>query len=48
MKVLIADPIAEEGIEYLRLHTDVVIKTGLKPEELKATIGLLNLGKNLR
>jgi D-3-phosphoglycerate dehydrogenase len=39
MKVLIADPIAEEGIEYLRRHTDVVIKTGLKPEELKATIG---------
>jgi D-3-phosphoglycerate dehydrogenase len=39
MKVLIADPIAEEGIEHLRCHTDVVIKTGLKPEELKATIG---------
>jgi len=39
MKVLIADKIAEEGIELLRQHTDVVIKIGLKPEELKAMIG---------
>ena len=39
MKVLIADPIAEEGIEILRTVAEVDIKTGLKPEELVAIIG---------
>ena len=39
MKVLVADPIAEEGIELLRQHTEVTTKTGLKPEELKTEIG---------
>jgi len=38
MKVLVADPIAEEGIELLRQHAEVTIKTGLKPEELRAEI----------
>jgi D-3-phosphoglycerate dehydrogenase len=39
MKVLIADPIADEGIEILRSVAEVDIKTGLKPEELVAIIG---------
>ena len=34
MKVLIADPIAEEGIDILRSCAEVDVKTGLKPEEL--------------
>jgi len=39
MKVLIADPIAEEGIDILRRHAQVDIKPGLTPEELIAIIG---------
>jgi len=39
MKVLIADPIADEGIEILQPVAEVDIKTGLKPEELVAIIG---------
>jgi len=38
MKVLVADPIAEEGIEILRSHVDVDIKPGLKPDQLKSVI----------
>ena len=34
MKVLIADPIADEGIEILRSVAEVDVKTDLKPEEL--------------
>ncbi len=39
MKVLVADPIAKEGIELLQRHVKVDVKTGLKPEELKSIIG---------
>ena len=39
MKVLIADKLAEEGINILRPHAEVDVKTGLKPEELIAIIG---------
>lgn len=39
MKVLVADKLAEEGIEILRPHAEVDVKTGLKPEELIAIIG---------
>jgi D-3-phosphoglycerate dehydrogenase len=39
MKVLVADPIAEEGIEILRPVAEVDVRTGLKPEELVAIIG---------
>jgi D-3-phosphoglycerate dehydrogenase len=39
MKVLIADPIAEEGLEILRPVAEVDVRTGLKPEELVAIIG---------
>ncbi len=39
MKVLVADPIAEEGIEIIRPLAEVDVKTGLKPEELIAIIG---------
>ena len=38
MKILIADPIAEEGIELLRQHGQVDIKLKPKPKELKAMI----------
>ena len=39
MKVLIADPISDEGIKILRDCAEVDIKTGLKPAELTAIIG---------
>ena len=38
-KVLITDPISEEGIEILRENAQVDIKDGLKPEEIIAIIG---------
>ena len=39
MKVLIADPLSEAGIEILRSHTEVDVKTGLPPEEIISIIG---------
>ncbi len=39
MKVLVADPVSEEGIAVLRDCAQVDIKTGLKPEEITAIIG---------
>ncbi len=39
MKVLIADKLSEEGIDILRPHAEVDVKTELKPEELIAIIG---------
>ncbi len=39
LKVLIADPISDEGIDILRDSAEVDIKTGLKPEELARIIG---------
>jgi len=39
MKILIADSIADEGIEILRGSAEVDIKTELKPEELISIIG---------
>ncbi|MDP3142520.1 MAG: phosphoglycerate dehydrogenase [Candidatus Omnitrophota bacterium] len=40
MKILISDPLSEEGIKILKEQKDfqVDIKTGMKPEELKAII----------
>ena len=39
MKILVADPIAEEGLEILREQANVDVKAKLKPEELKAIVG---------
>jgi D-3-phosphoglycerate dehydrogenase len=39
MKILVADPIAEEGIQVLRSYAQVDVKTKLEPEQLKAIIG---------
>jgi D-3-phosphoglycerate dehydrogenase len=39
MKILIADPVAKEGIEALKAQAEVDVKLGLKPEELKSIIG---------
>jgi len=39
MRVLVADPIAKEGIELLKSKVDVDVKTGLKPDELKSIVG---------
>ena len=39
MKVLIADKLAQEGIDILQGCAEVDVKTGLKPEELIAIIG---------
>ncbi|HTE86613.1 MAG TPA: phosphoglycerate dehydrogenase, partial [Dehalococcoidia bacterium] len=38
-KILVADPIAEDGIELLSRSGEVDTRTGLKPDELAATIG---------
>ena len=37
--ILIADPIASEGVDLLRAEADVDVKTGLKPAELLEIIG---------
>jgi D-3-phosphoglycerate dehydrogenase len=40
MKVLICDPIANEGVEMMRqAGLEVEVKTGLTPEELEKTVG---------
>lgn len=39
MKVLVADPVGDEGIEILSSVAEVDIKTGLEPEELISVIG---------
>ncbi|UCB42950.1 MAG: phosphoglycerate dehydrogenase [Dehalococcoidales bacterium] len=39
MKVLVADPVADEGIELLRSVAEVDVRTGLEPEELVKVIG---------
>jgi len=39
MKILVADSIAEEGIQSLRSYAQVDIKTELEPGQLKAIIG---------
>lgn len=39
MKVLVTDPIADEGIDILRSYAQVDIKLGLKPEEIISIIG---------
>jgi D-3-phosphoglycerate dehydrogenase len=39
MKVLIAEPVSEEGIDILRRHAQVDVKPELKPEELIFIIG---------
>jgi len=39
MKILVADPIAEEGIQSLRNYAQVDVKTKLEFEQLKAIIG---------
>ncbi|MBI1390722.1 MAG: phosphoglycerate dehydrogenase [bacterium] len=40
-KVLVSDPLSQEGIDILQAHADVNVdvKTGLKPEELMEIIG---------
>jgi D-3-phosphoglycerate dehydrogenase len=38
-KVLVADKLSDKGLEPLRQCAEVDVKTGLKPEELKAIIG---------
>ena len=39
MKVLVADPVSEEGLELLRQHAEVDVKTELTPKELISIIG---------
>ncbi|RJO62225.1 MAG: phosphoglycerate dehydrogenase [Dehalococcoidia bacterium] len=39
MNVLVADPLAQEGIDILKQYANVDVKTKLKPEEIKAIIG---------
>src|SRR4030042_815576 len=39
MKILISDPLSEEGVELLRQHAKVDVKTELSPKELISIIG---------
>ncbi|MDP6825471.1 MAG: phosphoglycerate dehydrogenase, partial [Dehalococcoidales bacterium] len=39
MRVLVSDPIGQEGIEILRGNAEVDIKPDLKPDELVSIIG---------
>jgi D-3-phosphoglycerate dehydrogenase len=39
MKVLVADPVSEEGLKLLRRHAKVDVKTELPPKELASIIG---------
>jgi D-3-phosphoglycerate dehydrogenase len=39
MKVLVSDPISNEGVDILRTQAEVDVRTGLKPEELVSIIG---------
>jgi len=39
MKILVADPIAEEGIQFLSSHAQVDVKTKLELDQLRAIIG---------
>jgi len=39
MKVLVAEPISNEGIDTLRSYAQVDVRTGLKPEEIISIIG---------
>src|ERR1035437_5901993 len=39
MKILVAEPLAKQGIEILRAHHEVDEKIGLTPEELASIIG---------
>ena len=38
-KILIADPIASEGVDLLRSRAEVDVKVGMKPDELLGVIG---------
>src|SRR5919108_2252094 len=38
-KVLVADPLAEAGLEILRREADVTVQTGLPPDRLLEVIG---------
>ncbi len=39
MKVLVAEPVAAEGVEALRAEHEIDVRTGLSPEELRGIIG---------
>ncbi len=39
MKVLVADPLAREGLEILKPHAEVEVKLGLSQDDLKGIIG---------
>ena len=39
MRILVAESIAQEGVDALRTHHDVDVRTGLSPDELVAIIG---------
>ncbi|OGO07357.1 MAG: phosphoglycerate dehydrogenase, partial [Chloroflexi bacterium RBG_13_60_13] len=39
MRVLVADPLAEEGLEVLRKQVEVDVRTKMKPHELVSVIG---------
>ena len=38
MRVLVSDSVAKNGVDYLRQHAEVDVKTGMKPEELLRVI----------
>ena len=38
-KILVADPIGAEGVDLLKAHAEVDVKTGMDPQDLLAIIG---------
>ena len=38
-RVLVTDPIAPDGVAYLRQHATVETRTGLSPTDLLAVVG---------
>ena len=38
MKVLVTEPVAREGLEMLKAHADVEVRTGLSPHELEEAV----------
>jgi len=42
MKVLVADPIAPQGIDILRQHAEVAVRKSIKPAELRSSRIALN------
>jgi D-3-phosphoglycerate dehydrogenase len=39
MRILVAEPIAQEGLAYLQEHAEIDLRTGLSPKALGEILG---------